>query len=75
VPVESARRVRAAFDGEGRSGLLRYCEYGGLDHSFLDETGRSRFGLVARDVVSWLRDQGLLEEAEASRLLEKMPRD
>lgn len=72
VPVESARRVCAAFDAEGRSHLLRYREYPGLDHSFLDETGRSGFGLVARDVVGWLRDQGLLEEVEASRLLVRM---
>jgi pimeloyl-ACP methyl ester carboxylesterase len=75
MPVESARLVRDAFDAAGRSGLLRYCEYAGLDHSFVDATGRVRFGLVADDIAAWLRDQGLLEEKEASRLLEKMRRD
>lgn len=74
VPVESARLVRDAFDAEGRAGLLRYCEYPGLDHSFQDETGRLRFGLVARDIVTWLGERGLLEKAEAARLLERMGR-
>ncbi len=72
VPVESARRLRDAFEVEGRSDLLRYCEYPGLDHGFEDANGRSGFGLVVRDLVGWLRGQGLLEEAEASRLLQSM---
>lgn len=69
VPVESARLVRDAFDAEGRSGLLRYREYAGLNHNFQDPEGRNRFDLVYRDFIEWARDRDLLEDGEASRIL------
>jgi alpha-beta hydrolase superfamily lysophospholipase len=75
VPVESARGVRAAFEAAGRAEQVRYCEYAGLDHSFQDGAGRSRFDLVLRDLVAWAGEHGLLQKTEASRLLERMGPD
>lgn len=72
VPVESARRLRDAYEAQGRGELLRYSEYPGLDHGFRDEAGRSHLHLIERGVITWLRDQELLERTEADRLLKRM---
>lgn len=72
APVESARLVQEAFAAQGRGHLLRYQEYAGLDHSFRDPSGRSRLDAVERDIVSWLLDQGLLEQGETDRLQQRI---
>lgn len=72
VPVESARRVRDTFEAQECGHLLHYSEYAGLDHGFRDPAGHSRLDRVERDVIVWLREQGLLDPAEADRLLARV---
>lgn len=75
VPVESARAARDAMAARGKSNL-RYVEYPALDHSFRDAgSGRSGLPLVELDAVRWLRETGVLNDADRARFEERVRRN
>lgn len=74
VPVEAARALNNQFRINGKNNL-RYIEYEGLTHRFIDTSdNKSRYPYLEVDMIKWFADIGLLDQKSTEYFIKRIKR-